>query len=42
MAEQLPRDMRLASEPGQWQVTLTSGETIQLLAHGFSMETTPA
>lgn len=38
MTESFPPDMRLASEPGQWQVTLSSGELIQLLAHGFSIE----
>ena len=38
MTERLGPEMRLASEPGEWRVTLTSGETIQLLAHGYSME----
>jgi hypothetical protein len=32
----IPRGTRLASEPGQWEITLVTGEVIWLLAHGFA------
>lgn len=38
MTEPLDPGLRLASEPGRWQVRLAGGETIQLLAHGYSIE----
>lgn len=38
MTERLPSDMRLASEPGRWQVVLATGETIHLVAHGYSVD----
>jgi hypothetical protein len=38
VSERFGPDLRLASEPGRWQVTLIGGQTIQLLAHGNSIE----
>ncbi|HEX5945962.1 MAG TPA: hypothetical protein VFY82_06770 [Acidimicrobiales bacterium] len=38
MSEPLGPALRLAAEPGRWQVTLVGGDTIQLLAHGYSIE----
>jgi hypothetical protein len=36
MNERLAREMTLASEPGQWAIWLMGGETIRLIAHGYS------
>ncbi len=38
MSEHREPGLLLASEPGRWQVTLVGGQTIQLLAHGYSIE----
>lgn len=37
-SERLSEKMQLASGPGFWEITLTSGKTIQLVAHGYSIE----
>lgn len=37
MTERLSSNMRLASEPGRWQVVLKAGVTIHLLAHSYSI-----
>lgn len=38
MTEGPSSNMRLASEPGRWQVGLTMGGSIHLLAHGYSID----
>jgi hypothetical protein len=36
--DRFPSDMQLASEPGIWKVVLTSGDGLELLTHGYSIE----
>lgn len=38
MTEGISSNMRLASEPGRWEVALRMGGTVHLLAHGYSID----
>lgn len=36
-ADEARSGMRFAAEPGRWEVTLTIGETLHVLADGYSL-----
>jgi hypothetical protein len=37
-SDSLPTDLRLAAPPDKWEVTLHTGDKLQVMAHAYSVE----